>query len=156
MTLKIRYMRTCEDIQPLQVIKKGEWVDLALAESVQLAQGDYCLASLGIRVQLPPEYEAWIIPRSGTPGKYGVIQANSMGLIDSTYTGKNDIWKFPAFAIRATNIQKGTRICQFRIMPSMKASSETKKRWLEYDGVEFVEEDWDAEDRGGFGSTGEK
>lgn len=149
-------MRTCEDIQPLQVIEKGEWVDLSLAENIQLAQGDFYLASLGIRMQLPKDYEAWIIPRSGTPGKYGVIQANSMGLIDSTYAGKNDIWKFPAIAMRATNIQKGTRVCQFRVMPSMKANSETKKQWLEYDGVEFVEEEWSAEDRGGFGSTGEK
>ena len=149
-------MRTCEDIQPLQVIEKGEWVDLSLAESITLGKGELAIASLGVRMQLPPEYEAWIIPRSSTPGKYCVIQDNSMGLIDSTYAGKKDIWKFPAIAIRATNIQKGTRVCQFRVMPSMKASSETKKQWLEYDGVEFVEEEWEAEDRGGFGSTGEK
>lgn len=149
-------MRTCEGLEPLRVIEKGEWVDLALAESIQLSKGEYMLASLGIRIQLPPEYEAWIIPRSSTPGKYGVIQANNMGLIDSTYVGKNDIWKFPALAFRDTNIQKGVRVCQFRVMPSMKASSATKKQWLEYDGIEFVEEEWEAEDRGGFGTTGEK
>ena len=149
-------MRTCEDIQPLQVIEKGEWVDLSLAENIALGKGEFVLASLGVRMQLPPEYEAWIIPRSSTSLKYKVIQANSVGLIDSTYAGKNDIWKFPAIAMETTNIQKGTRVCQFRIMPSMKASSRTKKEWLEYDGVEFVEEEWNAEDRGGFGSTGEK
>jgi len=149
-------MRTCKDIPPLQVIEKGEWVDLSLAESISLGKGEFVLASFGVRMQLPPEYEAWIIPRSSTFLKYKVMQANSVGLIDSTYAGKNDVWKFPAIAMETTNIQKGIRVCQFRIMPSMKASSRTKKEWLEYDGVEFVEEEWDAEDRGGFGSTGEK
>ena len=67
-----------------------------------------------------------------------------MGVIDNSYCGENDIWRFPAFAMRDTVIEEGDRICQFRIVKKM-------------DPVEFVEvEHMDDADRGGFGSTGAK
>lgn len=87
-------------------------------------------------------YEAHVVPRSSTFKKWGVLQVNSMGVIDNSYCGENDIWKFPALAIRNTTINEGDRICQFRIVKKM-------------DDVEFIEvEHMDSVDRGGFGSTG--
>ena len=152
-------MRTDKSISPLELIDKGEWIDLRLAETVHLSQGEFKLLSLGVRMRLPDEFEAWIVPRSGTFKNFGVIQANSFGVIDSTYCGPNDIWKFPALATRAVAIEKGTRLCQFRIMPSQKAKSVTKELWNWADGVQLIEEEWldgTEESRGGFGSTGEK
>jgi dUTPase len=71
-----------------------------------------------------------------------IIQANSLGIIDNSYSGTNDIWKFPAYALRDTVIEKNERICQFRLVEKMPE-------------VEFVEvEALDGADRGGFGSTG--
>lgn len=153
----IRYMRTDKTISPLEIIDKGEWIDLRLAETVHLSQGEFKLLSLGVRIQLPPEFEAWIVPRSGTFKNFGILQANSLGVIDSTYCGPDDIWRFPAYATKAVAIQKDTRICQFRIMPSQKARSLVKELWDWSDGVELVEEEWlegNEESRGGFGSTG--
>jgi dUTP pyrophosphatase len=72
-----------------------------------------------------------------------------------SYCGNNDIWGLPVIALRDTTIDEGDRICQFRIMPSQKASVWTKIKWLFTRKIEFVEvESLDNNDRGGFGSTG--
>ena len=152
-------MRTDKSISPLEIIEKGDWIDLHLAEAVHLPQGEFKLLSLGVRIKLPEGFEAWVVPRSGTFKNFGILQANSMGVIDCSYNGPNDIWKFPAYATKAVSIEKDTRICQFRIMPSQKAPSAIKGMWNWADGIELVEEEWlegNEESRGGFGSTGEK
>lgn len=159
MKLKIKYMRVSKDIDPLAVNPKGEWVDLRLAENAHLSQGEYKLLSLGIRMQIPKGYEAHILPRSGTYKNFKIILVNSERIIDHTYSGPNDIWRFPALAMEAVGIIKNSRICQFRIEPSQFATAKQKQDWLMYDGVEFVEEEWldgTEENRGGFGSTGVK
>ncbi len=72
----------------------------------------------------------------------GVLQTNSMGVIDNSYSGTNDIWRFPAYAIRDTEIKVNDRLCQFRIM-----KKQPKVELFEVDKL-------DDTDRGGFGSTG--
>ena len=156
MKLKINYKRTTKDIAPLEVIDKGEWIDLRVAEDVHLSEGEFKLVSLGVRLQIPEGFEAWVVPRSSTFRNFGIIQANSFGIIDSSYCGPNDVWKMTAYATRAVAILKDTRICQFRIMPSQKASKEVRELWNNCDGIELEEKDWIASDRGGFGSTGVK
>ena len=123
-------------------IEGGDWIDLRAAESVDLSQGEFKLISLGISMKLPDGYEAHILPRSSTFMKWGIIQANSMGVIDNSYSGDNDIWKFPALAMRDTHIEKGDRICQFRIMK--------KQEETDFCQVDLLE----GPSRGGFGSTG--
>ncbi len=124
------------------VENKSDWIDLRAAETVEMKAGDFKLISLGVSMKLPDGYEAHIVPRSSTFKNFGILQTNSMGVIDNLYSGTNDIWRFPALAMRDTIINKGDRICQFRIM---KKQSE----------VDFVEvEELDETDRGGFGSTG--
>ena len=99
---------------------------------------------LGIAMELPAGYEAHVVPRSSTFKNYGVIQTNSMGVIDETYCGDNDQWFFPAYALRDTVIHANDRICQFRIMKHQPELS-------------FEETDTlDHEDRGGHGSTGKQ
>ena len=154
MRLEIKYKRVEPSLEPLAPLAKGEWIDLRLAEDIHLSEGEFTLLPLGIRMCLPEGYEAWIVPRSSTFKEFGILQVNSIGIIDSSYCGPNDIWKMPVCATKAVAIQKGTRICQFRIMPSMKATAMVKQDWTLYQGVDFVEKDWIALDRGGFGSTG--
>ena len=49
---------------------------------------------------------------------------------------------------------KGTRICQFRIMPKMNAGILTKLKWLFSNGVELIKVDnLNNNNRGGIGST---
>lgn len=126
----------------INIENKSDWYDLRAAETVEMKMGDYKLISLGISMKLPEGYEAHIVPRSSTFKNFGVLQTNSYGVIDNSYSGTNDIWRFPALAMRDTVIHEGDRICQFRIEKKQPA-------------VEFIEVDeLDDTDRGGFGSTG--
>ena len=140
-TIKIKYHN---DIRPLEILDNGDWIDLRAAEDVNLEKGDFRLISLGVSMKLPEGYEAHIVPRSSTFKHWGIIQANHMGVIDNSYCGDNDIWKFPAIATRDGVIYKNDRICQFRIMK--------KQPCVRFDTVEHL----NGPDRGGFGSSGRK
>ena len=127
---------------PIEKISVGDWIDLRAAEDTIMSSGEFKIISLGISMKLPEGYEAHVVPRSSTFKKWGIIQANGIGVIDNTYCGDDDIWKFPAIALRDTHIYKGDRICQFRIV----------KKQPEFS---FVEVDHlGDQNRGGFGSTG--
>lgn len=137
------YIKYHNDILPIDMFENGDWIDLRAAEDIEMKAGDFRLISLGVSMQLPEGYEAHIVPRSSTYKHWGIIQANHMGVIDNSYCGDNDIWKFPAIAIRDTQIYKNDRICQFRIVK--------KQPEFEFEEVDYLENN----DRGGFGSTGQ-
>lgn len=123
----------------------GEWVDLATAEDVELGFLDFQIISLGVSMQLPDGYYAHVVPRSSTFKKWGILLANSMGVIENDYCGDGDVWGFPALCLRkeGVKIPKGTRICQFRIVK--------KAPTVEFWAVEKLGN----ANRGGYGSTGE-
>lgn len=139
-TIKIKYFD--DEIEKIEKIDKGDWIDLRSAETVELKQGEFKLIKLGIGMILPAGYEAHVVPRSSTFKNFGVIQTNHCGIIDESYCGDNDQWRFPAFALRDTVIHKNDRICQFRIVK--------KQPEIEFQTVEHLADT----DRGGFGSTG--
>lgn len=142
-TLKIKYLN--EDVKRLEYIDgKSDWIDLRAAERVEMKAGDFKLIHLGVAIELPEGYEAHIVPRSSTFKNFGILQANSMGIIDETYCGPNDWYRFPALAMRDTVIEVNDRICQFRI--------EKHQPELMFKEVEELT----GMDRGGFGSTGTK
>lgn len=128
------------DIDRLE--KHGDWIDLRIAEDVEMKAGEFKMFSLGVSMEIPTGFEALVIPRSSTFMKYGVILSNSLGLIDESYNGDNDIWRFPAYATRDTFIPKNTRVCQFRIIEHQPE--------IVFDEVDTLGN----KDRGGFGSTG--
>lgn len=121
---------------------KSDWIDLRSAEDVVLKKGEFKLISLGVSMKLPKGYEAHIVPRSSTFKNFGIIQVNSVGIVDYSYSGDKDIWKYPVLATRDTEIHKNDRICQFRIVENqpMVVFNEVIKL--------------DDTNRGGFGSTG--
>lgn len=133
-----------EPLKKIERFETGDWLDLRAAETVEMKAGEYRLISLGISVKLPDGFEAHIVPRSSTFQKWGVLQTNSQGVIDNSYSGENDIWRFPALAMRDTVINKNDRICQFRIVRKME------------DIIISEVDHLDGPDRGGFGSTGSK
>lgn len=122
----------------------GDWVDLRAAETVEMKQGEYRIISLGVSMRLPNGFEAHVVPRSSTFKNFGIILANSFGVIDNGYSGENDIWGFPAYATRDTVINKGDRIAQFRVMQ--------RQPKLVFAKVDELSN----KNRGGFGSTGVK
>lgn len=142
-TIKIKYMDG--DIQKLRYVGGADhsnWIDLRAGETITMMPGDFRLISLNVAMELPEGYEAIVAPRSSTFKKFGLIMTNSFGVIDSSYCGNEDIWRFPALAMRKTTIYKGDRICQFRIV----------KRQPD---IVFKEvNNLDNPNRGGIGSTG--
>ena len=139
-TIKIKYLR---DIQKIEKFNVGDWIDLRAAETVTMKAGEYRMIPLGVAMELPQGYEALVAPRSSTFKKYGVILANSIGIIDESYKGDNDEWNFLAYALRDAVILKNERICQFRIIQHQPLIH-----------LQEVETLGNA-DRGGIGSTGE-
>ena len=130
------------DIEPIQPLPNGDWIDLRASKDYTLYPGDFALIDLGVSIKLPDGYEAHLAPRSSTFKKWGIIQVNSVGVIDNSFAGNNDIWCMPVYATRITTICKNDRIAQFRIVPKMPP-------------VDIVKVDsLDSPNRGGFGSTG--
>ena len=72
-----------------------------------------------------------------------------------SYCGNEDQWMYPAISLRKTSIAQNTRLCQFRIQLSQKATLLQKLKWLFTSGIELVEvESLGNENRSGLGSTG--
>ena len=130
------------DNNPPSQAHPHEWVDLRAAEDITMIKGDFRMIPLGICMELPAGYEALVLPRSSTFKNFGIILANGMGVIDAEYCGDNDVWHFPAIAMRNTIIRKGDRICQFRIIEQQPD--------IDFDIVGHLGN----KDRNGLGSTG--
>ena len=177
MKLKILVKRfKNENGEPLvslpKIIKKGEWVDLSSAKECVLQApqagtlkghdvkhrdvvSEVTYIPLGVAMKLPDGYEAVIVSRSSAPKKMGIMMANHFAVIDNSYSGDDDQWVFPAVTLRKTSIAANTRLCQFRIQLSQKATAWQKIKWLLSSGIEIVEVDsLGGENRSGLGSTG--
>lgn len=118
--------------------------DLLAAVDVPLtlAPGARALVPTGLRMALPPGYEAQVRPRSGLAAKHGVTVLNSPGTVDSDYRGE-----VKAILINLGDepfvIERGMRIAQMVVAPV------TRVAWDETGNLEDT-----ARGAGGFGSTG--
>lgn len=137
--LKVKYIR---DVMKLQQFDMGDWIDLRCAEELYLQKGKVYAIPLGVAMELPEGYEAIMAPRSSTFKHWGILAANSIGVIDESYKGDDDEWHFLALATRDARIAKNERICQFRII-----EHQPTLRLVEVESL-------DNENRGGIGSTG--
>lgn len=177
MKLKIEVRRINKNIPLPQVIGKGDWIDLYSSDTVKIeapqaetlkkhiidgktvshrdVKFNWELIPLGIAMKLPKGFEAIVVPRSSTFKNFGIIQTNSIGVIDNTYSGDNDEWLLPITALTDTTIPEGSKICQFRIQLSQKATLWQKLKWLLSSGIQIVEvKHLNDQNRGGFGTTG--
>ena len=176
--MKIKIKEITPGCMP-EIIKVGDCIDLMTSEEYTLkcpiikqsvlprnnkvivktnnVEFNYALLDLGVVIELPKGFEAILLPRSSTFKKWGILLANSVGIIDNSYCGPNDIWKFPALATRSVTIPKGTPIAQFKIQLSQKATIWQKLRWLFSPKIEIVKVDeLHNEDRGGLGTGSDK
>ena len=142
--VRVRIKYANEDTHRIEIIPQGDWIDLRADKTVELKKGEFKLIPLGVAMELPKGYEAHVAPRSSTFKNYGTLQVNSVGCIDNSYCGDDDYWFYPVYATRDTKIERGDRICQFRIMK--------KQPTIIFKEVEALGN----ENRGGHGSTGVK
>lgn len=160
-----------------KVIEKGDWIDIYPTREIEVngpiantlkrdrtnrqdistrkVEFYPTFISLDMAMQLPPGYEAHVLPRSSTFKKYGFLLTNSQGIIDQTYSGNTDIWGANILPTKNATITPDKAILQFRIELSQKATILQRIKWIFSNGkIEFVEvDDLGNESRGGFGST---
>ena len=146
MKMKIKYF---EGATKLKKISKGNWIDVYASKDVFVPLNERAMIPLGFALELPKGWEGHLAPRSSTFKTWGIIQTNSVGVVDDTYIGDNDQWHMPVYCLDSKNeggtwIKKGDKIGQFRIMEVMPE--------IEFEEVEV----FNNSDRGGFGSTGER
>ena len=154
MIIRIKYF---DKATKLKKITKGNWIDVYANKDVFVKCGERAMVPLGFALELPEGWEGHLAPRSSTFKTWGIIQTNSVGVVDDTYIGDNDKWHMPFYClqgkdiesengeeVKGTWIRKGDKIGQFRIMEVMPE-------------IEFEEvESFGNKDRGGFGTTGTK
>lgn len=131
-----------DGVNPVNRIVVGDWIDLESNTKVTYKAGDTVVIDFGVAMELPKGYEAHILPRSSTFQNTGLLLTNSMGIIDNSFCGDNDFWGAKFYATKAGSIEKGHRLCQFRIMKNQPE--------LHFKEVMTLGN----ADRGGYGSTG--
>ncbi len=114
----------------------------AVREPVTLISGERAMIPTGIRIALPPGYEAQVRPRSGLAWKYGITILNSPGTIDADYRGEIRVIAIN-LGQEPYTIQRGDRIAQLIVGPVAHAQWEL---------VETLPSS--ARGEGGFGHTG--
>lgn len=130
---------------PEYATKGSAGMDLSacIEEDLQISPGEIVKVPTGISIQLPDSsIAAYVFPRSGLSSKHGISLVNSVGVIDSDYTGEIIC---PLINHGKTDymVKKGERIAQLVFMPVYKAV------FLEVEKLEETERG-----SGGFGSTG--
>lgn len=117
--------------------------DLFSIESKEIQAGETKLIKTGISIQLPPNTEAQIRPRSGLALKHSITVLNSPGTIDEDYRGEIGVILIN-HGKEKFNVEKHMKIAQMVIKPVLSVE------------LEEVEGSLSNTDRGagGFGSTG--
>ncbi len=115
---------------------------LPAGEPLRLMPGERALVSTGLRIALPPGYEAQVRPRSGLALRHGIGMVNSPGTIDSDYRGVVSVLLIN-WGEAAVDIHRGDRIAQMVVSPVSR---------VELVPVETLAET--ARGDRGFGSTG--
>lgn len=88
--------------------------DFEAFEDVTFAPGEWKMVETGTVVETPEGYCLILAPRSSIFKNYGLMQVNSIGIVDQDYCGDTDTIKFPYINMKkeSVTITKGERIGQ--------------------------------------------
>jgi len=114
----------------------------AVESDVTLQPGERALISTGLRIALPPGYEAQVRPRSGLALRHGISMVNAPGTLDSDFRGTVGVLLIN-LGQEPFTIRRGDRIAQMIVAPVVRAT------W-----VEVAELPPSERGEGGFGHTG--
>ena len=98
-------------------------LDLISIENVKIESGDSQLVKIGLSIELPPNTEAQIRPRSGLALKHKVTVLNAPGTIDEGYRGEIGVILINHGQTSFQVIQ-GMRIAQMVIVPVIRVKIE--------------------------------
>lgn len=141
--LKVQKIHS-EAIIPNYAHKGDAGLDLYSVEEVKINPSETALIKTGIKIELPPQTEAQVRPRSGLALKYGITVLNTPGTIDEGYRGEIGVVLIN-HGKQIFAVEKGMKIAQMVVKPVW---------YVEVDEVEELSETERAE--GGFGSTGKR
>lgn len=133
-----------QDGKPLNYESAGAVAfDFKCTQDYTFQPWEFILVETGTVVEIPEWYMLQIQPRSSTFKKHGLMQVNSVWIIDRDYCGDEDTIKFAYMNMskEVQHIEKWTRIGQWVFVKTAIAE------------FEVVESMWDNTSRGGFGTT---
>ena len=141
--LKVQKIHS-EAIIPNYAHQGDAGLDLYSVEEVKINPSETALIKTGIKIELPPQTEAQVRPRSGLALKHGITVLNTPGTIDEGYRGEVGVVLIN-HGKETFIVEKGMKIAQMVVKPVW---------YVEVDEVEELSETERAE--GGFGSTGKR
>lgn len=140
--LRVSIAAESADCIPAYATELSVGMDLRANESLELKPGERTAVATGIRIAVPPGYEAQVRPRSGLALKHGLSIPNAPGTIDADYRGEVKVIVINLGSEPVT-INRGDRIAQLVVAPVARIE------WNVCDSLPETERG-----AGGFGSTG--
>jgi dUTP pyrophosphatase len=140
-TLKVKRL-SAGAVMPAYAHPGDAGLDLYSAVSASLDPGERKLVGTGISIELPPNTEGNVRPRSGLALKHGITVLNAPGTIDCGYRGEVGVMLIN-HGQSTFDVQPGMKIAQLVIAPCVTVEVE-----------ETLDLSGSARGQGGFGSTG--
>lgn len=122
MKLKIIKLRE-QAVIPRYEHNNDSGLDLISIEDVEIESGESRLVKIGISIELPPNTEAQIRPRSGLALKYKITVLNTPGTIDEGYRGEIGVILIN-HGKTSFQVRQGMRIAQMVIAPVIRVKIE--------------------------------
>ena len=122
MKLKIIKLRE-QAVIPRYEHENDSGLDLISIEDVEIDSGESKLVKIGISIELPPNTEAQIRPRSGLALKHKITVLNTPGTIDEGYRGEVGVILIN-HGKTSFQVVQGMRIAQMVIAPVVRAKIE--------------------------------
>jgi dUTP pyrophosphatase len=141
MTLNVMRLRP-DAVLPAYAHPADAGLDLCAVVDLELPPGEARLVPTGISIELPPETEAQVRPRSGLALKHAVTVLNTPGTIDEGYRGE----------VGVILINHGRQ--PFQITAGMRIAQLVVQRRWHVEVVETTQLSDTSRGSGGFGSTG--
>src|SRR5262245_40915875 len=141
MTLKVLRLRDTAAL-PAYAHPGDAGLDLCAAVDLEVPAGEVRVVPTGLAIELPPETEAQVRPRSGLAVKHAITVLNTPGTIDEGYRGEVGVILIN-HGRQAFHVTTGMRIAQLVV----------QRRWT-VEVVEVTQLSDTPRGTGGYGSTG--
>lgn len=111
MAAVVRIKRLTETNLPIKKSSGAAGFDIAASRDITVPAHGYAVVPTGLALELPPDLEAQLRPRSGLAAKHGIGLLNSPGTVDSDYRGEIQVILFN-LSDNDYQVTRGDRIAQ--------------------------------------------